>query len=146
MTFFRSLLLVCPAACLLAQTPPTPPPAPPQPKIAVPAPVPTEAPPPATVPPDRVVVSVGDAKITSAQFDEIIGALPAQYQAQARGAGRKQFADNLVRILVLSQEGKRRQLDQSQKYKIQSQFQNANLLAGLAFEARTRKAKSRTPT
>ena len=141
MTFFRSLVLVCPAACLLAQTPPTPPPAPPQPRIALPAPASSEAAPPAAVPPDRVVVSVGDAKITSAQFDEIIGALPAQYQAQARGAGRKQFADNLVRILVLSQEGKRRQLDQSQKYKTQAQFQNANLLAGLAFEAINKEGK-----
>jgi peptidyl-prolyl cis-trans isomerase C len=135
MMFFRSLLLVCPAACLLAQTPPSPVPAPPQPRVVVAPNSPEEAKPAAAVAPETVVITVGDAKITSAQFDDIIGALPAQYQAQARGAGRKQFADNLVRILVLSQEGKRRQLDQTEKFKLQSQFQNANLLAGLAFEA-----------
>lgn len=141
MTFFRSLLLVCPAVCLLAQNPPPPPPAPAQPKVAVSPENPNEAKPLPAVAPETVVITVGETKITSAQFDEIIGALPPQYQAQARGAGRKQFADNLVRILVLSQEGKRRQLDQSQKYKIQSQFQNANLLASLAFEAIGKESK-----
>jgi peptidyl-prolyl cis-trans isomerase C len=94
-----------------------------------------------TVPPDRVIISYGDVKITSAQFEEIIGALPAQYQVQARGVGRKQFADNLVRVMVLAQEAKRRQLDQTQKYKVQSQFQNANLLAGMAFEEIGKDAK-----
>jgi parvulin-like peptidyl-prolyl isomerase len=86
------------------------------------------------VPPDRVVVAVGDVKVTAAQFDQIISALPAQYQTTARGAGRKQFADNLVRILVLSQEGKRRKLDETDAYKVQTTFQNANTLAGMTYD------------
>src|SRR5690349_18563513 len=127
---FRKLLFLCPSALLLAQTPP--------PKTAAPAPPPSpavtlsteKAPATPSVPPDKVVLSVGDTKITSAQFDQIIDSLPAQYQAQARGAGRKQTADQLVRILVLSQEGKRRKLDETPAFKIQSMFQTANLLAG----------------
>src|SRR5689334_643379 len=99
MSFFRSMLFVCPAVCLLAQTPPPPKPAQP-------------AAPPVTVtlssddmksplvmpalPPDTVVLTVGDVKLTAEQFDQIIQSLPQQVQASARG-NRKQFADNLVK-------------------------------------------------
>jgi peptidyl-prolyl cis-trans isomerase C len=128
----RKLLLLCPWALLIAQT------LPPQPKTPV-VPPPTVAPAEKapefpSVPPDRVVISVGDVKITAGEFNQIIDSLPAQFQATARGAGRKQTADNLVRILVLSQEGKRRKLDETPAFKIQSMFQNANLLANRTFE------------
>ena len=86
------------------------------------------------VPPDRVVVRVGDMTLTAAQFDQIVDALPEQYRATARGSGRKQLADNLVRIEVLAQEGKRRKLDQSSAYRTQSMFQDANILANLTYE------------
>ena len=85
------------------------------------------------VPPDRVVITVGETTLTAAQLDQIIDSLPEQYRATARGAGRKQFADNIVRILVLSQEGKRRKIDDTPSYRTQSAFQNANLLAGLTY-------------
>ena len=135
MTFFRSLLLVCPAACLLAQTPPPPP------ANATPVPKPTvtmSTENPATkvmptVAPDKVVLTVGDVTLTSAQFDAIIDVLPEQYKPVARGAGRKQFADNLVKVLVLSQEGKRRKLDQTPAFKTQVMFQSANTLAANTF-------------
>jgi parvulin-like peptidyl-prolyl isomerase len=94
-----------------------------------PAPKPTAA-----VPPDRVVIAVGDLTITAAQFDQIIDALPEQYRSVARGSGRKQFADNLVRIVVLAQEGKRRKLDERPAYRTQSMFESANILANLTFE------------
>jgi parvulin-like peptidyl-prolyl isomerase len=86
------------------------------------------------VPPDRVVVAVGDMTITAAQFDQIIEALPEQYRSVARGSGRKQFADNIVRIAVLAQEGKRRKLDESPLYRTQSTFQDANILANMTYE------------
>jgi parvulin-like peptidyl-prolyl isomerase len=86
------------------------------------------------VPADRVVVAVGDVTITAAQFDQIIDALPEQYRSVARGSGRKQFADNLVRIAVLAQEGKRRKLDESSTYRTQSMFENANILANMTYE------------
>lgn len=137
MTFFRSLLFVCPAACLLAQTPP-PKPAPASPVPATPVPKPGIALTPSVpkvvnVPPDKVVLTVGDVSLTAAQFDELIDILPEQMKAPARGAGRKQFADNLVRVLVLAQEGKRRGLDQTAAYKLQSKFQLDNYLAGQTF-------------
>ena len=84
---------------------------------------------------------MGDQKITAAQFDQIISSLPAQFQANARGPARKQFADNIVHVLVLSQEGKRRKLDESPAFQIQSMFQNANMLAGMTYEQLGKDAK-----
>jgi parvulin-like peptidyl-prolyl isomerase len=135
MTFFRTLLFVCPAACLLAQTPPkpaTPSAAPPLPTVSLSSDANAGSP---NVAPDKVVLTIGDTKITAAQFDHIVNSLPPQFQANARGAGRKQFADNVVRIFVLSEEGKKRKLDQSDAFKDQQLFQNANMLAGLTYDA-----------
>lgn len=128
------MLFLCPAACLLAQTPPPPP------ANATPVPKPTvtlstETGPKVmpTVPPDKVVLKVGDMTLTSAQFDQIIDVLPEQYKPVARGAGRKQFADNLVKVLVLAQEGKRRKLDETTAFKTQTMFQSANTLAAATY-------------
>ena len=88
-----------------------------------------------SVPPDTVVLTVGDTTITAAQFDQIIEALPEQYKAVARGPGRKQFADNVVKVMVLAQEAKKRKLDQTPAFQTQAMFQSANVLAGLAFTA-----------
>jgi len=132
MTFFRTMLFVCPAACLLAQTPPAQPSAGPQPTITLATDAAPKAAP--SVPPDQVIITVGDQKITAAQFDQIISSLPAQFQANARGPARKQFADNVVHVLVLAQEGKKRKLDETAAYKIQTMFQNANMLAALAYD------------
>jgi peptidyl-prolyl cis-trans isomerase C len=93
------------------------------------------------VPPDKVVVTVGDLKITAAQFDQIIDSIPEQSRAMARGPSRKLFADQLVKILILSQEGKRRKLDESAAYKTQTMIQNANLLAGLTYDQIAKDAK-----
>jgi len=129
MTFFRTALFFLPAACLLAQAPAPVSPAQPQvpstpSKAAVSSPA---------VPGNHVVITVGDAKITAAQFEQIIDALPDQYRSMARGPGKKEFAENVVKVLVLAQEGKRRKIDQSPDYLAQSEFQSENLLASKAF-------------
>jgi parvulin-like peptidyl-prolyl isomerase len=100
---------------------------------------PTKAAP--VVPPDRVVVAVGDVTITAAQFDQIIDAIPEQYRSAARGSGRKQFADNIVRIEILAQEGKRRKLNESSLYRTQSVFEGANILANMTYEDLGKSAK-----
>jgi peptidyl-prolyl cis-trans isomerase C len=142
MKFYRSLLLVCPAACLLAQTAPPPKPAeaaPPKPAVAMT--VENAAPVMPEVPPDTVVLTVGETKITAAQFDLIIGALPAQYQASARGTGRKQFAETLAQLLTLAQEGTRRHLDETPGFQAQVLFQRANSLAGITYQQISKETK-----
>jgi peptidyl-prolyl cis-trans isomerase C len=86
-------------------------------------------------------MTVGDQKITAAQFDQIVAGLAPQYQAAVRGAGRKQFADQLARVLLLAQEGKRRKLDESVSYQTQILFQNANILAGITYDQLGKDAK-----
>ncbi len=72
-------------------------------------------------------------KLTAAQFDLIIDSLPEQYRVTARGPGRKEFGQNLARILVLSQEGKKRKLDETPAYKVEAEFQLENFLASKVF-------------
>jgi peptidyl-prolyl cis-trans isomerase C len=138
MTFLRSLLLFCPAVCLLAQTPPPPAPKPP---IPVPPAAVNAAPAPVVVPPDTVVLTVGDVKMTAGQIDQIIDVLPEQARPMYRGAGRKQLADNLVKLLVLSNEGKKRGLDQTQSFKTQTMFEMANVLAGITYSELNKETK-----
>lgn len=81
------------------------------------------------VPPDRVVITVGDVKITAAQFNALIETLQPQYRNAARGNGRKQLADNVVKMLTLAQEAQKRKLDQTPEFKNQQMFQSWNLMA-----------------
>jgi parvulin-like peptidyl-prolyl isomerase len=139
MKICRTILLLLPAGWLVAQTP-TPPPAAslsqPQPKQGQPQITLTPAKPtfvsPA-VPADRVVISVGETKLTAGQLEQIIESLPEQYRNVARGPGRKEFGQNMARVLVLAEEGKRRKIDETPEYKTQMTFQSENLLAGKAF-------------
>ncbi len=137
------MVLLCPAACLLAQTPPPPPqktpPPPPIGEITKQVDVGKMIAP--TVPPERVVITVGDVKITAAQYDQLVDSLPEQYRAMARTTGRKQFADNIVQILVLAQEGQRRKINETSAYKTMSAFQLSNVLAALAVEAMRKEVK-----
>jgi parvulin-like peptidyl-prolyl isomerase len=89
---------------------------------------------PPEVPPDRVIITVGDVKVTAGQFDKLIDTLQPQYRTMARGAGRKQFADNVVQMLTLAQEAQNRKLDQSPDFKNRVMFQNINLLANALVE------------
>jgi parvulin-like peptidyl-prolyl isomerase len=86
---------------------------------------------PAQVAPDKVVLSVGDLTITAKQFDEIADGLQEQYKNFVKGPGRKQFADQLVKILVMAEEGKRRKYDQTPSFQTQAMFQNDQVLASL---------------
>jgi len=140
--FFRSLCILLPTACLLAQAP-APAPAP-----GGPAPVPLNrllTPPPnaaaPAVPPDRVLITVGETRITAAEFDRIIDSMPEQYRAAARGPNRRQFADNLVQMLVLAQEGRREKLDQTPEYQTLAHFQGESILATVTMTEIGKKSK-----
>ncbi|HLI86964.1 MAG TPA: peptidylprolyl isomerase [Bryobacteraceae bacterium] len=129
MKFFGILALI-PVGCLLAQNP-APAPARAPSLSGAPSPLLTAAVP--NVPNDKVVITAGDLKLTAGEFNQIIDSLPEQYRAAARGPGRREFGQNLMRVLLLAQEGKTRKLDQSPEYKTQAQFQAENLLAQRTF-------------
>lgn len=129
MNFPRFIVIFAGAACLSAQTPPpSPTPALPPARLGVPAPK------PAAVPPDKVVLTVGDEKLTAGEFDQLVDALPEQVRASARGPNRRQFADQLVRIKIMSQEAHKRKLDESPTVQRQIELQKENLLANVLFQ------------
>ncbi|HXK03668.1 MAG TPA: peptidylprolyl isomerase [Verrucomicrobiae bacterium] len=125
------LMLLFGAGLSLAQTPPAPPPKPPTPNADGSVTMPIQLTPSSmtTLPPEKVVVQVNDIKITAGQLDQILEAYPENTRVYVRGPGRQQFIDNLVRTLVLSEEGKRRKIDESPAYKTQAQYSTEAILA-----------------
>ena len=117
-----SVIFLAFSAFLFAQAPPTgAPPAPPA-MTAKPA------------DPNEVVIAVGDQKITAAQYDQLVKTLPQQYQEIARGAGRRQFAQNLVELTALANEAAKRNIDKDPDVALQIAFQKQNLLAQAMFQ------------
>jgi len=84
-----------------------------------------------SVPPDHVLITVGDEKITAAEFDRILETLPPEARPRFRGSARRQFAENIVRVKLLAQEARRRKLDESDAFRTQLKFHTDNLLANL---------------
>jgi peptidyl-prolyl cis-trans isomerase C len=96
--------------------------------------LPPAMPVPSMVPPDAVILAVGDDKITKAQFDFILSTIPAQGQAQAQTPkGRREIADKLAEILALAQEAKADKLDQTQKTQWQLMLSTDQLLANVMY-------------
>lgn len=123
MKFFTAILaLTIPS--LFAQVPAMP-------RNPPPAATPAPAPPPPE--PDKVVLTIGNEKITEAQFEDMVNAIPAQYQQYARGAGKRAFAEQIVQVKVLSQEAEKKKLDQDPKVRNELVFQRQNLLAQAMF-------------
>lgn len=59
----------------------------------------------------------------------MIEMLPEQYRNQMRTTGRRQFAENIIRLKVMAQEAHRRKLEDTPAYKSQLAFQAEQLLA-----------------
>ena len=55
--------------------------------------------------------------------------LPEQYRNQIRTSGRRQFADNVVRLKTMALEAKRRKLEDTPAFKDQLAFQTEQILA-----------------
>jgi peptidyl-prolyl cis-trans isomerase C len=138
------LLLLIPAACLMAQKtlplkgsdgkPVIGPDGKPATVTLNVEETPTGGPALSSLPPDKVILTIGDEKITAAQFEHMIQILPEQVRAMALGSGRRQFADNIVRVKVLAQQARKDKRDQTAAFKDQLAFQADNLLAGQLFQ------------
>src|SRR5947209_8378420 len=75
-----------------------------------------------TVDPNKVILQVGDVKITAQQMDYLIDVYPANMQVYYRGPGKQQFAEVVTRMLILAEEGRKRKLNESDKFKEQMRF------------------------
>jgi peptidyl-prolyl cis-trans isomerase C len=63
------------------------------------------APAPQTNSADPVIVSAGDVTIHQSEFENALKTLPAEYQSYASGAGKKQFAEDFLRMKLLAAQG-----------------------------------------
>ncbi len=123
------MMLAAPLAVLLcAQTPPKPGATPP--KLATPAPAPkAEAPPPPALTPDTVVMTVGEEKITKAEFEALLEGLPDTVRKSAVGPGLRKMAEDLANLKALAHEAKRRKLEQSASARQMIELQQDQVLA-----------------
>jgi peptidyl-prolyl cis-trans isomerase C len=92
-----------------------------------------QQPPPAA---DPVVLTIGTDKITQSQFEMILGTLPEQARAQAKTPeGRRQLAEQLVELKILSKEAKARKLDQSPDVQARLTLESDQVLASVMFRS-----------
>ena len=126
----KHLILIPLAALCVAQEPPVKPGT----LAPKPAPAPAAAATPTTVPPDTVVLSVGNEKITRAEFENLLAALPDQVRASAVGAGRRKLAEQLAEVKAMAQEAKKRKLDQAPEVRQLISLQTENALASVLYK------------
>lgn len=60
---------------------------------------------PAAASNDPVVISAGDISVRKSEFEGALASLPAQYQQQAQGEQRRQFAEEYLRMKILAAKG-----------------------------------------
>ena|SRR5579859_2844533 len=123
-------------AGLYAQTAP----ADPTPRVVITPGTPSLRMPATPVPPDKVVLTIGSEKVTAGEFEQLVDALPEQYRAAARGPNKRQFAEQIVRVRIMSEEARKRKLDQNPAVQRQIELQKDNLLANTLFQDMTANA------
>lgn len=79
--------------------------------------------------PNKVVLTVGDQKLTAGEIEALINDLPTQQQQLLRRTGKRVLADELVRIKLFAQEAKKRKLDETPKVKRQLELTRDQILA-----------------
>ena len=111
MTFSQlsTCMILC-SALATAQQQPAPAQAPKPPAQAPKAP-PSLAPPPAPVSPNAVVLTVGEDKLTRAQFEQLLEALAANGRPTNTPAAKRQVAQQLGELRALAQEARKRKLE-----------------------------------
>jgi peptidyl-prolyl cis-trans isomerase C len=87
-------------------------------------------PPTATKPEaDPVVISANGLSIRKSEFEGALQSLPAEYQQYAAKEGKRQFAEDFLRMKLLAQQGTKAGLDRSPSVLAQLALMKENLIA-----------------
>ena len=78
---------------------------------------------------DPIVIAAGNVAIRQSEFESALKTLPAEYQQYAMGAGKKQFADDYLRMKLLASEGMKSGLDKDPEVVRQLALMRENLVA-----------------
>jgi peptidyl-prolyl cis-trans isomerase C len=90
---------------------------------------PAAAAPTAAAQADPIVIAAGDLSIRQSEFESALKSLPAEYQQYAAGAGKKQFAEDYLRMKMLAAEGMKSGLDKDPDVVSQLALMRENLVA-----------------
>ena len=103
-----------------------------QTKPAAPAPKPAPAPAPATAVPadaDPVIITATGIAVRQSEFEGAVKTLPPEYQQFALGPGKKQFAEDYLRMKLLAAQGTKEGLQNDPDVQRQLDLMRANLIA-----------------
>ena len=78
---------------------------------------------------DPIIVAAGDLTIRQSEFETALKTLPAEYQQYASGPGKKQFAEDYLRMKMLAAEGLKGGLDKDPEVVKQLMLMRENLVA-----------------
>jgi peptidyl-prolyl cis-trans isomerase C len=78
---------------------------------------------------DPIVIAAGDLSIRQSEFESALKSLPAEYQQYAQGPGKKQFAEDYLRMKMLAAEGAKAGLDKDPDVVKQLALMRENLVA-----------------
>ena len=78
---------------------------------------------------DPVIIAAGDVTIRKSEFENALKTLPAEYQGYAQGPGKKQFAEDFLRMKMLASEGMKAGLDKDPEVMSQLRLMRENLVA-----------------
>jgi peptidyl-prolyl cis-trans isomerase C len=78
---------------------------------------------------DPVIITAGTLAIHQSEFETAVKSLPPEYQQYALGPGKRQFADDYLRMKLLAAEGMKAGLDQSADVQKQLSLLKENLVA-----------------
>jgi parvulin-like peptidyl-prolyl isomerase len=132
-------------AVAVAQQPSSPTPAP-APKVTTgtltPATQPTPAVAPAsTLAPDAVVLTIGERKITRAEFEVLLASLAQNGRPAATPSEKRKVAEQFGELETMAKEARKRMLDQSPETKQMISVQTDNVLASLLAKKITEEAQ-----
>lgn len=79
--------------------------------------------------PDEVVLTIGEVKITAAEFEKVMAALPPQFAGTVNSMGKRGFAEQYANLRGMAMEGEKRQIDQRENFQRMMAFQRMLSLA-----------------
>jgi len=126
---FASLFAICGLTVASAQQAP-PAAAPPKPALEA-----------ASLAPDAVVLTIGDQKVTRAQFESLLAALAQNGRPATTPAAKRQVAEQFGEMEALAQEARKRKMDQDPAVKEMMMVQSDNYLARSLAERLTDEVK-----
>ncbi len=83
---------------------------------------------------DPVIMKMGATEIHASEFEQALEALPAEYRSYANGPGKRQFAEDYLRLRVLAAVAEKDGLTSQPKVQAQLKLLRENTLANAQLE------------